>query len=348
MIERGIGNLLEADVEALVNTVNTVGIMGKGIALQFKTAFPANFSAYEKACARGEVVTGQMFVFDRGTMVPPRYIINFPTKKHWKAKSRIEDIESGLADLVEQIRTRGITSIALPPLGCGNGGLNWADVQPLIANAFAALPDVRVVVFAPGDTPPPDAMPNKTKRPRMTAGRAAIVGIMSRYQGFGQDYRLAMLEVQKLAYFLQVSGERLKLEFVKGDYGPYADDLRKVLRHIEGHFIIGFGDGKNTPESSIEVKQDAIIEAEEFLQKAEETKTRFERVALLIEGFETPYGMELLSTVHWAATHALLASPNDFQGLVEAVHSWNDRKKEVMRAEHIKAAWRRLKEQNWL
>jgi O-acetyl-ADP-ribose deacetylase (regulator of RNase III) len=275
--------------------------MGKGIALQFKTAFPANYSAYEKACAKGEVTTGRMFVFDRGT----------------------------------------------PPLGCGNGGLNWVDVKPLIAKAFAALPEIRVLLFAPGDTPLPETMPNKTKRPRMTAGRAAIVGIMSRYQGFGQDYRLAMLEVQKLAYFLQVAGERLKLEFVKGEYGPYADELRKVLRHIEGHFIIGFGDGNNAPETSIEVKKDAIVEAEEFLQTAEKTKTRFERVALLIEGFETPYGMELLSTVHWTATHADL-SPDDFQGLVGSVDSWNDRKKELMRAEHFKAAWRRLKEQRWL
>lgn len=154
MIESTQGNLLEASVEALVNTVNTEGVMGKGIALQFRQAYPEMYRAYEKACADGEVRLGEMHVFDLGGLVGgPRWIINFPTKGHWKARSRLTDIENGLADLTVKVRQLGIKSIALPPLGCGNGGLDWSDVQPRIAMAFAQLPEVKTLVFAPKGAP---------------------------------------------------------------------------------------------------------------------------------------------------------------------------------------------------
>jgi O-acetyl-ADP-ribose deacetylase (regulator of RNase III) len=142
MIEEAKGNLLEADAEALVNTVNTVGHMGKGIALQFKQAYPENFLAYARAVKRGEVRAGRMFVVPTGFVTNPRYIINFPTKRHWRGRSRIEDIEAGLEALVGEIRRLGIRSIAVPPLGCGNGGLDWRDVEPRIKRALAELPDV--------------------------------------------------------------------------------------------------------------------------------------------------------------------------------------------------------------
>src|SRR5690349_8544281 len=125
MIEHKAGDLLRADVEALVNTVNTVGIMGKGVALQFRQAYPDNYAAYRKACTHGEVQIGKMFVFATGYLTNPRLIINFPTKRDWRSKSRLEDIEAGLIDLVAVVRSERITSIAIPPLGCGNGGLQW-------------------------------------------------------------------------------------------------------------------------------------------------------------------------------------------------------------------------------
>jgi len=153
MRERKQGSLLEADAEALVNTVNCVGVMGKGVALQFKRAFPDNFREYKRACRAEEVHPGAMHIFDRGALFPPRYIINFPTKRHWKGRSRIEDIHSGLAALMEEVRRLGIGSIAVPALGCGNGGLDWAEVRPLIESAFAAVPDVRLLLYAPDGTP---------------------------------------------------------------------------------------------------------------------------------------------------------------------------------------------------
>jgi O-acetyl-ADP-ribose deacetylase (regulator of RNase III) len=149
MFEFKQGNLLEEKAEALVNTVNCVGVMGKGIALQFKQAYPENFRHYEKACKASEVQPGQMFTVATGSLLNPRYIINFPTKRHWRNNSKIEDIKSGLVALVQQVQRLDITSIAMPALGCGNGGLNWANVKPLIESAFAQLPDVQVIIFEP-------------------------------------------------------------------------------------------------------------------------------------------------------------------------------------------------------
>src|SRR5437588_76732 len=183
MIEHPKGNLLEADTEALVNTVNTVGVMGKGIALQFRKAFPANYDAYRRACKAGEVRPGKMFVFETGQLAGPRLIINFPTKRHWKGKARAEDIAAGLTDLVAVIREYQVRSIAVPPLGCGNGGLPWSLVRPMIENALTPLEGVRVLLYAPEGAPPPqDQKVAITKRPRMTRARAAFLAALDAYR----------------------------------------------------------------------------------------------------------------------------------------------------------------------
>ena len=348
MIEKQRGNLLEADVEALVNTVNTVGVMGKGIALQFKKAFPKNFNAYKQACDTGQLEPGKMFVFHTNSLRNPKYIINFPTKKHWKEKSRIEFIVSGLNSLLEEIRLLGITSIAIPPLGCGHGGLLWSEVCPLINQAFEKVPHIKTIIFEPAGAPAPEDMQNRTSRPKMTPGRATLVGLMDRYCVPGYNYRLSLLEVHKLAYFMQEAGEPLKLEFEKGPYGPYADALRHVLNRIEGHFTLGFGEGRNRPDTPLKLLPQAAAEAREFLADKPEVATRFERVTALIEGFETSYGMELLSSVHWVAKREDPSAREQFAAAVSAVHAWSERKRGLMKADHIQAAWTRLKEQNWI
>ena len=149
MIEVTRGDLLKADAEALVNTVNCVGVMGRGIAAQFKRAYPENFIAYQTACKRREMRPGRMLIVETGLKVNPRWVINFPTKRHWRSNSQIDDIESGLAALLVDVRRLGIKSIAVPPLGCGLGGLDWSDVRPRIERAFAGLPNVRVLLFEP-------------------------------------------------------------------------------------------------------------------------------------------------------------------------------------------------------
>jgi len=346
MIRSGQGNLLTADVDALVNTVNCVGFMGKGIALQFKQAFPENFKAYEFACHHEQVQPGKMFIHDNGRMFKPRYIINFPTKRHWRGKSKLEDIASGLEALVKDVRRLEIESIAVPPLGCGLGGLDWRDVKPLIENAFASLPAVEVLLFEPKGTPDAKTMPVRTARPHMTPARALFIKLMDAYSAL--DYSRTLLEIQKLAYFLQVSGEKLRLNYQPGHYGPYAPNLNKVLETLEGHHIRGYGDSQK-PGTEIELLPGAIEEASTFLEGQPESRLHLERVAQLIEGFETPYGMELLATVHWVASGTGDSKPvSTASQALAVVRTWNPRKARIFQERHVEAAWTRLVEKGWI
>ncbi len=342
-IERGRGNLLAADADALVNTVNAEGVMGKGLALQFKKAFPEAFASYEKACKEGEVAPGRMHVVKR--LASPRFIINFPTKNRWRQPSKIEFIRDGLVDLVKQVRALGIESIAIPPLGCGMGGLSWSDVKPLILRAFEEVPAVRVVLFEPTGAPAPAEVIDRRKTPPMRPGRAAVLALMGRYAQTGYDYRLSLVEVQKLAYFLQEAGEPLKLDYQAGRFGPYADNLRKALRNMEGHYTRGLGDGKNSPETPLDLLPGAVDAAEQFLATNTDAAARLDKVKTLIEGFETPFGMELLGTVHWVMHRS--AAADDLADVIAKVHAWSDEKRSKMKDGHIQAAWTRLREHGW-
>ena len=344
MIRYTTGNILDAEAEALVNTVNCVGVMGRGIALQFKHAFPENNKSYEAACARKEVVPGRMFVFDTGELTLPRYIINFPTKRHWRGKSRMEDILSGLDALTEEVRRRGIRSIAVPPLGSGLGGLDWADVRPHIERAMEALPDVAVLVYEPtGETQ--DIKPNRsTSVPKMTAGRAALVCLMSRYLGGLMDPSVTLLEVHKLMYFLQKAGQPLKLRFVEAPYGPYAENLRHVLREIEGHLVSGYADGGDAPDKQLSIVPGATVEAEGYLAAHHDTQQRFERVGHLVEGFETSFGLELLATVHWVMVEG---GATDAAAIEHDTYAWGTRKRQFSPGQ-IALAANRLRVEGWV
>jgi len=341
MIEFRTGDILAADAEAIVNTVNCVGIMGRGIALQFKNAFPENFKAYEAACAREEVQPGKMFVFETRTLTNPKFIINFPTKRHWRGKSRIEDIDSGLKALAEEIRTRGIRSIAIPPLGSGLGGLNWADVRPRIFEALRGFDDLQVIVFEPNSAP---VVTKSREVPSMTPGRAALVVLMHRYLGGLMDPFVTLIEVHKLMYFMQEAGEPLRLQYSKAPYGPYAENLRHVLRAVEGHLVSGYADGGDAPDKQIELVPGAVKDAEAFLSDKSDTADRFDRVAQLVEGFETPFGLELLATVHWVTTRENAASPED---AIAKVYAWNERKKRFSQRQ-IGIAFQTLQNKEWL
>ncbi|HEX3684894.1 MAG TPA: macro domain-containing protein [Bryobacteraceae bacterium] len=323
MIEFKQGDILEANAEALVNTVNCVGVMGRGIALQFKEAFPENFKAYAVACKRHELEPGKMFVFEWNQLRNPKFIINFPTKRHWRGQSRIGDIELGLESLVKEIRERRIGSIAIPPLGSGLGGLDWSEVRPRIEKALTPLKDVSITVFEPL----PDVRKERKagKVPEMTAGRAALIGLMSRYLAGLLDPCLTLLEVHKLMYFMQEAGEPLRLTYVAGPYGPYADNLRHVLRKIDGYFVSGYADGGDFPDKALSLVPGATEDADGFLLNHPPTRRRFERVADLVDGFETPFGLELLSTVHWVYAHDHVT---DAAEIVSKVYSWNDRKRQ--------------------
>jgi hypothetical protein len=224
---------------------------------------------------------------------------------------------------VKEIRERQIKSIAIPPLGSGLGGLDWRQVRPRIEKALAPLQDLSVVVFEPLQAA---REPSKAARiPDMTAGRAALVGLMSRYLAGSLDPSLTLLEIHKLMYFMQEAGEPLRLRYVAAPYGPYADNLRHVLRKIDGYFISGYADSGDAPDKELSLVPGSIEDADKFLLDHPTTRVRFGRVAELVDGFETPFGLELLSTVHWVCTRD---QPPDAAHLVSKVYSWSERKRQ--------------------
>ena len=339
MIEFTKGDLLKADTDALVNTVNCVGVMGKGIALQFKMTFTENFKQYYKACKNNDVRIGRMFITRQ--LLKPKYIINFPTKKHWKEKSKIEYIKEGLIDLKEKIKTLKIKSIAIPPLGAGLGGLNWPEVKDLIISQLSDLDGVKIALYEPVGSPAPEEIQIRTQKPKMSNGRAILLNLLEQYKEPG--YKLTLLEIQKLMYFVQEAGESLRLKYTKETYGPYASNLEHVLQKIEGHFIRGYGD--RTGDSSIRLLKEGLETSKEFLKDKPGALDRLKKVAEVIRGFETPYGLELLSTVHWTVKHE---NKKEESEIVEAIQEWNKRKRNLFLPHHIQKALKHLKNQEML
>lgn len=303
MIKFAQGNLLEADAEALVNTVNTVGVMGKGVALMFKEAFPENFKSYEAACKARKLRAGKMFVTERRDFIGPKWIVNFPTKAHWRFPSRIEWIAEGLDDLKQVIVEKRIRSVALPPLGTGNGGLPWHEVRSLILDRLGGLSDVEVIVYEP--TKQYQNVAKRAGVEKLTPARALIAELVRRYSIVGIECTL--LEVQKLGYFLDRFVARLQLasmnfEFEANKYGPYSDKLKHMLNGLDGSYLhcdkrladagpfeaIHFDDAKRDRVAAYLTAP----EAKPFLPALEATTQ-------LIDGFESPLGMESLATVDW-------------------------------------------------
>ena len=299
------GNLLNARTEALVNTVNTVGVMGKGIALMFKEAFPNNFRAYEYACKHNEVRIGKMFVTENATFKDPRWIINFPTKQHWRPPSRIEWIVEGLQDLRRVMEELGIRSVALPPLGSGNGGLDWQDVRIEVERALGGLEGVEILVFEPTNKYQNVAKPTGVQQ--LTPARALIADIVRRYWVLGDE--CTYLEVQKLAWFLERAIQALgmedplkNLDFSANIYGPYSDKLRHLLNGLDGTYLHcdkRLSDAGPTDTIWFDPERQRYVDL--FLQQEENCvlKKALELAAEMIDGFESPLGMELLATVDW-------------------------------------------------
>ena len=304
MIRFTQGNLLEASAEALVNTVNEVGVMGKGIALMFRERFPENTRLYVEASKAKQVVVGHMLVTETGELFP-RWIINFPTKKHWRNPSKQAWVRDGLDDLVRVVRELGIRSIALPPLGCGNGGLSWLTVRPMIEAALSALPGVDVLVYEP--TEAYQNTPKQLGLEKLTPARALIAELVRRYSVLGLD--CTILEVQKLAYFLQRAVARvgfatdpLGLRFSANKFGPYSDQLRHLLDGLDGSYLHAEKRLSDAGPMDLiwfdETKRSLVAE---FLQRDEAAQllSALENTNALIDGFESPLGLELLATVDW-------------------------------------------------
>ena len=350
MITYTKGNLLDAEVEAVVNTVNTVGVMGKGIALLFKEAFPDNFRQYKAACKIGEVQIGRMFVTQLQELIGPGWIINFPTKQHWRDRTRIEWVKEGLKDLKNIILANGIRSVAIPPLGCGNGKLEWRNVKPEIEAVFGDLKDVDILVYEPTSKYQNALKKNGVKK--LTPARALIAEMVRRYWVLGNECTL--LEIQKLAWFLERNIEvlnldnPLKLHFIANKYGPYANRLHHLLNSLDGSYlhcekrladtgpldIIWFDDSKKKHVQS-------YLKGPEARPYAIALQTACE----VIDGFESPFGLELLATVDWLL---LEGCPASVAGIRSGLSKWpggesaSDRKLRLFDDRSIALALERL------
>jgi O-acetyl-ADP-ribose deacetylase (regulator of RNase III) len=318
------GNLLESRAEALVNTVNTVGVMGKGIALMFKERFDENFRRYAAACKANEVQTGKMFVTQVHELDGPRWIVNFPTKQHWRAPSRMEWVVDGLRDLRRFLVEQKVKSIAIPPLGAGNGGLEWAEVREQIERTLGDL-DIDILVFEPIKQ-----YQNVAKRAgveKLTPARALIAELVRRYWVLGME--CSLLEIQKLAWFLERAIERynpgdnpLNLQFVPNKYGPYANRLDHLLNHLDGSYLHSekrISDADPLDVIWFDDERKAFVQT--YLKSEAKAYTQaLESTAALIDGFESPFGMELLATVDWLLTREGVAPT--VSALREGLRHW--------------------------
>lgn len=331
-------NIFDFEVDAIVNTINCVGVMGKGIALQFKHKYPANFKEYKYQCDKGDIQLGKVFVFHNDLIKKPKYIINFPTKKHWREKSQYQFIDLGLKSLNEEIKKRNITSIVIPPLGCGNGGLEWSRVKNLIINILSDS-DIDIVVTEPTNN---FGFLINEKHVPLTGFRAVLLKSIKLYND--NYYELSPIEIQKLVYFQSLLMDGTKLKYQKNTYGPFCPTLHNALDLMAGTYLLGMNDGSKP--NYIHLAKNAETLADEFIQKQDaELSNIVEQIKKLISGFETPFGMELLGTVHWVVDKEKAASIDE---VVEKVHNWNSRKQKIMSKFDIECAYNRLKECNFI
>lgn len=351
MIKFTKGNLLEAKVDALVNTVNTVGVMGKGIALMFKEAFPDNYKSYEEACKAGEVKVGHLFVFERQGLFQPKWIVNFPTKKHWRHPTKLEWITDGLKELRALIAEKGVKSIAIPPLGCGNGGLDWHDVRSEIVSALSDIEGVDIIVYEP--TAQYQNVAKKQGVQALTPARALVAELVRQYWVLGIECTL--LEVQKLAWFLERNIEKcsqdnpLDLRFEANKFGPYANRLTHLLNALDGSYLHcnkRIADAGPMDVIWFDDKKKEYLQA--YLKSADVKQyiKALDVTSSVIDGFESPLGMELLSTVDWLIARE--NCPATVEGVKDCLKHWpgdphaGDRKMRILNDRLIGLALQRL------
>ena len=335
------GDLLQSDAEALVNTVNTVGVMGKGIALQFKNQYPYNYKLYKEACKKGELKVGEVLVVKDGDILCKKYIINFPTKEHWRSPSEISYIQQGLDALKDSIKEYNIKSIAIPPLGCGNGGLDWNIVKPMIITALGDV-EIDIHVYEPNIQIKKILQSEKnTTTKKLTPGKAMLLYLMFHYESVGDISSL--FSANKLAYFLQESGENLKLNFQPHHYGPYSVQVNHVLYSINGIYLKGLEQNESKAFEPLLLNYEKYQEVEAYVhnQLKSQQLDRLKSVLTLIQGFESTYALELLASVDFSSKQEGIKTVEDVKGHIK---KWNRRKANLFKDEHIELAYNHLKE----
>jgi O-acetyl-ADP-ribose deacetylase (regulator of RNase III) len=338
------GNLLASDAQALVNTVNTVGVMGKGIALQFKEEFPNNFKVYSAAVKNNEVSPGKLLVVREQTLKGDKLIVNFPTKIQWFKKSKYEYIEQGLQELVTVIRDYKIQSIAIPPLGCGNGGLDWVKVKAMILKYLSSLQNVEIQIYEPNNEVGKILRDKESKKDiQLTAPRAMLLYAMFYYESLGEMSSLFV--ANKLAYFLQRLGEKSlnKLHFDASHYGPYSVQVEHMLHNLNGKFIKGLEQMNAKAFEPLELQYNTTKELSDFVKTelSADQKNRIKNLVRLIDGFQSAFSLEILATVDFIRKEKPSITEDE---ILKTVHSWSTRKRTMFQKHHISIALNHLKE----
>ena len=334
------GNMLDSTAEALVNTVNTVGVMGKGIALQFKEAFPVNNKKYIEACKNGSLVIGSLLaVKDHNALLGEKLIINFPTKKHWRHPSKYEYIEMGLQALADMIKEKEISSIALPPLGCGNGGLQWAIVKPMIEQYLKNV-SAEIFIYEP-NTAVKELLQKEESRKhiKLTAARAQLLYLLFYYESLGEYSSL--FSANKLAYFLQRMGEKMRLNFIPHHYGPYSQQIAHVLYALNGEYIKGFEQKEARAFEPLLLNYERFDEVSTYIKKELDIvqKERLSRILSLIDGFQSELSMEILASVDYLLVDNPTLSKDE---VLLKLQGWNERKSRMMKKEYVDIAYDHL------
>ncbi|MCG1035512.1 type II toxin-antitoxin system antitoxin DNA ADP-ribosyl glycohydrolase DarG [Polaribacter sargassicola] len=335
------GNLLNAKTEALVNTVNTVGVMGKGIALQFKNRFPYNYKVYREACKNKMFKTGQVLTVQDGDLLNQQYIVNFPTKAHWKSPSKIEYIQTGLVALKNEIAKLKIKSIAIPPLGCGNGGLNWDIVKEIMIKELESL-DIEIIIYEPNTQIKQVLQKEEIKAAaKLTPARAMLLYLMFNYEKAGEQSSLFV--ANKLAYFLQRKGEKLRLKFEAHHYGPYAVQVNHVLLHLNGTFLKGMEQNMPKPFEPLQLNYNKFEEVNSYVktQLNSEQIVRLESVIQLLNRFESTFALELLATVDYIKSNDSAKSVDE---VLESISKWSTRKINLFKPQQVELALTHLSE----
>jgi O-acetyl-ADP-ribose deacetylase (regulator of RNase III) len=338
------GNLLDAPSQAYVNTVNTVGVMGKGIALQFKEAFPLNYKVYVAACKRKEVQPGKLLVVRENTLHGEKIIINFPTKTVWYSKSKYEYIEEGLQDLVRVIKEYSIRSIAIPPLGCGNGGLKWEKVRKLLEERLQSVQGVDIYIYEPNEIIKKILKQQESKNESsLTDARALLLYALFYYESIGE--KSSLFVANKLAYFFQRLGEKsmAKLKFDRGQYGPFSMQVAHMLHGMNGKYLKGLEQMNAKAFEPLELQYEQAKEVSEYVRKklTQEQRTKLKNLIALIDGFQSALSLEILASVDFVRKENPAVNQKE---TVQIIQNWSERKKGLFKESYISIAFNHLQE----
>jgi len=322
MIKYVEGNLFESKSDALVNTVNTVGVMGKGIALQFKKLFPNNYKEYKYQCDKGQFDIGQLIVTeDQNITTGKKIIINFPTKTHWRKPSEYDFIVKGLDALISVIKEYNIKSIAIPPLGSGNGGLKWSKVKTILETKLSQTDGCAFYIYEPNSAV--KEILNK-ERVKLTPARGMLLYMLFELVKNGEF--VSEFASEKLCYFLQRFGaqKHFKLDFKANFYGPYSGKVRHVLNHLNGSYISGYASKDKKPFEELNLFIDSESQIREYIESNDDLKKIVEDTNNFLRGYYSAFGLELLSTVDFIASSNF---NSDTSFIKEQLVNWSDRKK---------------------